>query len=416
MCPMSNRRVVVTGLGAITPIGNTVSEFWQNTLNGSVGIGMITSFDVSDTKVKLAAEVKNFEPKKHFDRKWVKRLDRFTQFGMVAAREAYEDAELKSYALDRDRVGVCMGTGVGGMTTLQSEFGQYYNNGANYVSPICVPKFLPNMVTGNISRDLDLRGLSSTVVTACAAGNNAIGEAYRAIKHGYADVMLAGGAEACISPLMMAGFNNMNALSENENPKRASIPFDAERNGFVLGEGAGVLVLEDYQHAKARGVHIYAEIKGYGFTSDAHHLTAPHPQGEGAYKAMKLALKEAHIKSEDVSYINAHGTSTPLNDAIETKAIKKILGEKAEKKPISSTKSMIGHLQGAAGAVEAIACIKSIKQQKIHGTSGYQIKDEECDLDYVTEGSRQLKIQHVMSNSFGFGGHNAVVIFSKIDD
>jgi len=411
-----SRRVVVTGLGAISPIGNTVDVYWENLLQGKCGIDEITSFDISDAKVKIAAEIKGFDSKEHFDRKQVKRLDRFSHLGMVAAREAYEDAGLTCAVIDRDRFGIVMGTGVGGMHTLLKECSQLNEKGMNFVSPLFVPKFLPNIVTGNITIDLDIRGISNTVITACAAGTNAIGEAFRAIKHGYADVMLAGGSEACITPLMMAGFTNLNALSMCNDPKRASIPFDAQREGFVLGEGAGILVLEDYEHAKARGAKIYAEVSGYGFTSDAYHLTAPRPDGDGASKAIKLALEEARISIDDISYINAHGTSTPLNDAMETKAIKDVFGEKAYKIPISSTKSMIGHLQGAAGAVEAVACIKSLETNQIHATIGYQEKDDDCDLDYVTEGSRKVELNYVLSNSFGFGGHNAAVVFGRLAD
>ncbi|WP_427339995.1 beta-ketoacyl-ACP synthase II [Caloranaerobacter sp. DY30410] len=407
------RRVVVTGLGAVTPIGNSVNEFWNNAKNGLCGIDYIKSFNIEKSKVKIAAEVKDFDPHNFFSKKQVNRLDRFSQLGIVAAIEAYYDAELDKANFDNERLGVSIGNGVGGIITIVEETAKLLNGGMNMVSPLLIPKSLPNILTGNIAINFNAKGISNTIVTACAAGTNAIGEAFRAIQYGYADIVISGASEACITPLMLAGFTNLNALSLKNNPKRASIPFDNERDGFVMGEGAGILILEELEHALKRNAKIYGEVVGYGFTCDAYHLTTPTPDGEGKARAMKLAIKDANISPKDISYINAHGTSTPYNDKLETKAIKTVFKDYAYKIPISSTKSMIGHLLGAAGAVEAIACLKSLEDNYIHATIGYKVKDKECDLDYVANNGRNVNLRYVLSNSFGFGGHNASIIFKK---
>ncbi len=409
------KRVVITGLGAVTPIGNNVDDFWSNAKKGLCGIDYIKSFDVENSKVKLAAELKDFDATNFFNRKQVNRLDRFSLLGIVAAKEAYNDAGLDKVEIDRNRLGVIIGNGVGGIITIVEETIKLHNGGMNMVSPLLVPKCIPNIVTGNIAIALNANGISNTVITACAAGTNAIGEAFRAIQYGDADIIISGGSEACITPLMLAGFTNLKALSLKNDPKRASIPFDKERDGFVMGEGAGILILEELEHALKRNTKIYGEVVGYGFTCDAHHLTSPAPKGEGGARAMKLALENACINPEDVSYINAHGTSTPYNDKIETEAIKTVFKDSAYKIPISSTKSMIGHLLGAAGAVEAVACIKALEEDYVHGTIGYQVKDEECDLDYVVNKGRNVNLNYILSNSFGFGGHNASIIFKKWD-
>ncbi len=410
------KRVVITGLGAVTPIGNTVDEFWNNAKSGICGIDYIKSFDIQGSKVKLAGELKDFNGRNHFDRKQFNRLDRFSQLGIIAAREAYEKAGLNNVGIDRNRLGVIMGNGVGGILTIVEETKKLLNYGMNMVSPLLMPKSIPNIVTGNIAIDLNAKGISNTVVTACAAGTNAIGEAFRAIQYGDADIIISGGSEACITPLVLAGFTNLNALSLREDPLKASIPFDKEREGFVMGEGAGIVILEELEHALKRKAKIYSEVVGYGFTCDAHHLTSPAPKGEGGSRSMKLALENASVAPQEVSYINAHGTSTPYNDKAETEGIKTVFKEHAYNIPISSTKSMIGHLLGAAGAVEAIACIKAVEENYIHGTIGYSVKDGDCDLDYVVNGGRSLDINYALTNSFGFGGHNASILFKKFQD
>lgn len=407
------RRVVVTGMGAVTPIGNTVHTFWKSAKRGVCGIDYIKSCDVKDAKVIIAAELKDFNANEHFKRKQANRLDRYSQLGIVAAREAYEDSKLGSANIDRTRLGVCIGTGVGGITTIVAETKKLLNEGMNMVSPLLVPKFLPNILTGNLSIEFNALGISNAIITACAAGTNAIGESFRAIQYNDADIMICGASEACITPLMLAGFTNLNALSLKNEPNRSSIPFDKDRDGFVMGEGAGILILEELESALKREVKIYGEVVGYGFTSDAYHLTAPNPNGDGASRAMKLALQNANLNAKDISYINAHGTSTPYNDKIETAAIKSIFSSHAYQVPINSTKSMIGHLLGASGAVEAITCLKSLEENYIHGTIGYQVLDEECDLDYVINEGRRIDADYTLSNSFGFGGHNASIIFKK---
>ncbi|MCT4620229.1 MAG: beta-ketoacyl-ACP synthase II [Marinisporobacter sp.] len=407
------RRVVITGLGAITPIGNNVKDFWNNAKNGVCGIDSIKSFDVENAKVKLAAELKNFDPREYFDRKQVKRLDRFSHLGIASAKEAYMDARLHEANIDNERLGVIIGNGVGGISTIVEETSKLLNHGMHMVSPLFVPKSIPNIVAGNIAIAFNAKGLSNTIITACAAGTSAIGEAFRAIQYDDADVIMAGGSEACITPIFLAGFTNLNVLSLKNDPKRASIPFDKEREGFVMGEGAAILILEELYHALNRNAKIYGEMVGYGATSDAYHLTSPAPKGEGGARAMNLALKNASVSPEDISYVNAHGTSTPYNDQSETEAIKTVFKEFAYDLPISSTKSMVGHLLGSAGAVEAVACIKSLEDNFIHPTIGYKAKDEICDLDYVPNKGRSVNLNYVLSNSFGFGGHNASIIFKK---
>ncbi|WP_035292997.1 beta-ketoacyl-ACP synthase II [Clostridium sp. KNHs214] len=410
------RAVVVTGVGAITPVGNDVDTFWNNIKNGVTGIDFIKGFDASDQKVKVAAEVKDFDPKDYMDRREAKRMDRYCQLAMVAAEEAVKDSKLDLEKINKERFGVLVGSGVGGILTLEGEHKKLLEKGPSRVSPFMIPMLIGNMAAGNIAIKFGAKGPCTTVVTACATGTNAIGDAFRLIEHGYADVVIAGGSEGSITPLTVAGFASLTALSKSEDPKRASIPFDKERDGFVIGEGAGIVVLESLEHAKKRGAKIYAEMKGYSMTCDAYHITSPAPDGEGGARAMKLAIEDAGIKEEDIDYINAHGTSTPYNDKFETAAIKNVFGERAYKIPVSSTKSMTGHLLGAAGAVEAIICIRALQEGFIPPTVGYKVKDEECDLDYVPNVGRKQDITYALSNSLGFGGHNATIIIKKWDD
>lgn len=408
-----NRRVVVTGMGALTPIGNNVEEFWKNAKEGKNGIDFITLYNNDETTVKIAGEVKGFDPVEAVGKKESKRLDRFSQFALAAADEAIKSANLDLDTLDRDRIGVMIGSGIGGFQTIENEVAKMTKNPDGRVSPFFIPMSIVNMASGNISIKYGLRGPSLAVVTACATGTNCIGDAFREIKHGYADIMLAGGVEAPITKVSVGGFSSLKALNTSNDPKRASIPFDKERSGFVMGEGAGILVLESLESAQKRGANILCEIVGYGTTCDAYHITSPDPEGNGASKAILLAIQEAGIEKEDVSYINAHGTSTPLNDKFETNAIKKAFGDFAYKIPISSTKSMTGHLLGAAGGVEAIICVKSILDNYIPPTIGYENKDEDCDLDYVPNGGRQCEVKCALTNSLGFGGHNATLLFKK---
>ena len=375
------RRVVVTGLGAITPIGNSVEEFWNGIKEGKVGIGEITRFDTTDYKVKLAAEVKDFVAKERMDFKAAKRMELFSQYAVAAAKEAYEDAGLEIEKEDAFRAGVIVGSGIGSLQTVEREYEKILTKGPSRVNPLMVPLMISNMAAGNISIQLGFKGKCTNVVTACASGTNCIGDAFRAIQYGDADIMVAGGTESCICPTGVAGFTSLTALSASQDPKRASIPFDKDRNGFVLGEGAGVVVLEELEHAKARGAKIYAELAGYGATGDAYHITSPAEDGSGAAKAMSLAIEEGQIKPSQVDYINAHGTSTHHNDLYETRAIKIALGEAAKDVVVNSTKSMIGHLLGAAGGVEFITCVKTIQEGFIHQTVGSEVADEECDLN-----------------------------------
>lgn len=407
------RRVVVTGLGAVTPVGNDINTFWNNIKKGVCGIDFIKSFDTENFKVKLAAEVKDFDPTKYIEKKEVKRMEKFCQFAIASASQAIEDSKLDLETIDKDRFGVIVGSGIGGIGTIEKEQTNLLEKGPNRVHPLFIPMIISNMAAGNIAIKFGAKGICTTVVTACATGTNSIGEAYRMIENGTADIIIAGGTESSITPLSIAGFTSLTALTKSTNPNRASIPFDKERDGFVMGEGAGIVILESLEHAKNRGASIYAEMVGYGSNCDAYHITSPSPDGEGAAKAMEIAIKEAGINKEEVSYINAHGTSTPVNDRFETCAIKRVFGENAKNIPISSTKSMTGHLLGAAGAIEAIVCIKSIEEGFIPPTMGYKTRDEECDLDYVPNEGRASEVKYAMSNSLGFGGHNAVILLKK---
>lgn len=411
---MQFKRVVVTGLGAVTPIGNNVEEFWSGLLEGKSGVGQITRFDSSNHGVHFAAEVKNFNPEDHFEKKEVKKNDYFTQYAVVAAREAFKNSGIDLTKTDPNEIGVILGVGLGGLTTIEEQHDVLNAKGPKRVTPFIVPKMIANMASGAVSIDLGLKGPNTCVTTACASATNAIGDAYYHIQRGHAVAMVTGGAEAVITPLSIAGFTNIGALSQNNaEPSKASRPFDATRDGFVMGEGSGVLVLEELEHAKARGATILAELIGYGLSGDAFHITSPAPGGEGGARAMKMALKSANILPEQVDYVNAHGTSTGLNDKLETEAIKVTFGEHAYKLAVSSNKSMIGHLIGAAGAVEAIATIKTIINDHIPPTINLNTPDPECDLDYVPNQARKATVNIAISNSLGFGGHNATVVFRK---
>ncbi|MDU7053548.1 MAG: beta-ketoacyl-ACP synthase II [Dialister sp.] len=412
------RRVVITGLGVVSPVGNGKEEFWNNLLAGKPGVGPITQFDATDFPVRIAGEVKDFDPVALAgDRKTVRHMDRYTQFAVAAAKMAVADAKLDMTKEDPDMAGTLIGTGIGGIHVMEDTILQIEKRGPGKVNPFAIPMMIANMASGQVSITLGLRGPVLTDVTACASGTNSIGLAARLIKYGDADIMIAGGAEAAVSKAPMAGFAAMKALSSRDcPPEEASCPFDAGRDGFVLGEGSGVLVLEELEHAKKRGAHIYAELAGYGSNGDAYHITAPRPGGEMAYLCMEKALKDAHTKPEEVDYINAHGTSTHLNDLNETSAIKALLGKHAYEIPVNSTKSMTGHLLGAAGAIEAVVCALSIENNKVHPTINLKERDPECDLDYVTEGARDVKINVAMSNSFGFGGHNAVIVMRRYEE
>ena len=410
------RRVVITGLGAITPIGNNVQEFWEGLKNSKCGIDEITLFDTTNYKVKLAAEVKQYNPEDYFDRKQAKRLERFTQFSVIASREAIKDSGITKENTDMERVGVIVGSGIGGLRTIELENEKLQTKGPDRVSPMYIPMAISNMAAGNIAIEIGAKGESEAIVTACASATHAIGQSYRMIKHGYEDVIVAGGSESAITPSGIAGFTNMKALSVSADKNRASIPFDKERNGFVMGEGAGILVLEELEHAKKRGAKIYAEVIGYGATSDSYHITSPAPNGEGGAKAMIKAIQDANIKQEQIDYINVHGTSTPLNDSCETAAIKTALGEAAKTVKISSTKGNTGHLLGAAGGIEAIACVKAMEDSFIPPTINYKVPDEECDLNIVPNEGIKQKVNIAMSNSLGFGGHNSTIILKKYEE
>lgn len=406
------RRVVITGLGAVTPLGNDVPSYWEGLLAGRSGAGPITQFDSSDLEVQIAAEVKGFDPIALFGPRESRRNDRFTQFALEAARQAIVDAELQFDQNDGRDVGVIIGTGIGGIITLLENFEIFRDKGPRRVSPFMVPMMMPNAASAAIAITYGLRGPNLSLVSACATGSHAIGEAGEIIRRGDAEVMICGGSEAVITPLSIAGMKNMGALSSRNNqPGRASRPFDAGRDGFVMGEGAGVIILESLDHAQTRGAHLYCELVGYGATSDAYHITAPDETGQGAAWAMRRALNDAGLAPEDVDYINAHGTSTPLNDRIETLAIRNVFGDHSDRLVVSSTKSMIGHLLGAAGAVEAIACVKSLETGWVHPTINYEVPDPHCDLDYAPNQARRLGPRVVLSNSFGFGGHNGCLVF-----
>lgn len=407
------RRVVVTGIGAITPIGNNVEETWKGIEEKKCGIDNITLFDASTFKTKLDAEVKDYDALKYFDVKQSRRLDRSSQFAIIAAREAFKDSNISKENTNLERVGIFVSSGIGGLRTIQEQCETNCLKSHSRVSPMFIPMSIANMPAGNISIELGLKGESMSIVTACASSTHAIGEAYRTIKHGYEDCILAGGTEASICEVGIAGFENMKALSNSEDKNRASIPFDKERNGFVMGEGAGVIVLEELEHAKKRNAKIYAEVIGYGASSDAYHITSPCPDGEGGARAIERAIIDANINAKDIDYINAHGTSTHLNDLTETLAIKQVFKENSKNVMISSSKGNIGHLLGAAGAVEAIISIKAIEQSFVPPTINYKEKDEECDLDIVPNEGRKKDLNIVMSNSLGFGGHNASIILKK---
>ena len=408
------RRVVITGLGAITPIGNNVEEFWKGIKEGKCGIDEITEFDASNFKVKLAGEVKGFNAEEHFEKREAKRMDRFSQFAVVAAREAWKDSGLDKEKEDMYRVGVIVGSGIGGLGTIEKENRSLVEKGPDRVSPMYIPMAIGNMAAGNVTIDLGAKGESISMVTACASGTHCIGESFRMIKHGYQDIVIAGGTEASVTPSGIAGFTNIKALTQTTDKNRASIPFDKERSGFVMGEGAGIVILEEYEHAKARGAKIYAEIVGYGATSDAYHITSPAPGGEGGARAMKIAMKEAGVNPEEITYINAHGTSTHLNDSGETAAVKTAFGDAAKKVMMSSTKGNTGHLLGAAGGVEAVICAKAVQDNFVPPTINYKVPDEECDLDIVPNEGRNMEVKYAMSNSLGFGGHNATILLKKI--
>lgn len=410
------RRVVITGIGAITPIGNNAEETWEGIKNKKCGIDKISLFDATGLKTSLAAEVKDFDPAEHFDPKQIKRTDRSSLIALVGAREAFKDSGITSENTDLDRVGIFISSGIAGLKTLQEQCEVNCMKGSNRVSPMFIPMSIANMPAGNIAIDLGVKGESIAIVTACASSTHSIGEAYKTIKYGSEDAIIAGGTEASICRVGIAGFENMKALSNSTDKNRASIPFDKERNGFVMGEGAAMLVLEELEHAKKRGAKIYAEVIGFGATSDAYHVTSPSPDGIGGAKAMMRAIEDANIKPEDIDYINAHGTSTHLNDLTETLAIKTALGEASKKVMVSSTKGNIGHLLGAAGAVEAVICVKAIEEGIVPPTINYKEKDEECDLDIVPNEIRKSDLNIVMSNSLGFGGHNATIILKKYKD
>lgn len=409
-------RVVVTGMGAITPIGNDVESFWNGLKEKKVGIGPITYFDTAEYKAKLAAQVKEFDPKQYMDPKAARRMETFSQYAVAAAKQALEDAGIDMTKEDPYRVGVCVSSGIGSLQAVEREYKRLLEKGPGRVNPLLVPLMISNMAAGNVSIQFGLKGKSINVVTACATGTHSIGEAMRSIQHGEAEVMVAGGAESSITPIGVAGFTALTALSASEDPMRASIPFDKERSGFVMGEGAGVVVLESLEHAKARGAKIYAELAGYGATSDAFHITSPAEDGSGAAMAMKFAMDDAGVKPEEIDYINAHGTGTHHNDLFETLAIKTALGDHARQVKISSTKSMVGHLLGAAGGVEFIACVKSIEDGFVHATAGLLVDDPECDLDYVKGDGIPMEVRCAISNSLGFGGHNASLLVKRFEE
>lgn len=406
-------RVVVTGMGAVTPVGNDVNTFWNSLINAKNGIDFITHFDISDFKYKLAAEVKDFNPLIYIEKSIARRVDLFTLYALYSAEEAMQDSKLAGN-IDSQRLGVYFGSGTGGFNTFCEEHINYIEKGARRVSPQFISKMISNIAAGNLAIKYNAKADCISVTTACATGTSAIGEAFRAIKHGYADAAICGGSEAAITPLAIAGFGSCMALSSSEDKNAASLPFDKRRNGFVMGEGAGTLILEEYEHAKSRGAKIYAEVCGYGSTCDAYHITAPDPEADGSFRAISNALKEACYKNEDKIYINAHGTGTPLNDKTETLAIKKALGDRAYSANISSTKSMTGHMLGAAGAIEAIAAILALCNSTIPPTIGLYEKDEECDLDYTPNTAKKAEINLSISSSFGFGGHNACIAFRKL--
>ncbi len=415
---MEERRVVVTGIGTVNPIGNSVAETWEAVKQGRSGIGKITHFDPTDYPSKVAGEVKNFSPDKYIDKREARRMDSFTLYGLYAAMEAMEDAGLEIGSYDPERIGVILGNGIGGIESLSAAFERLLAKGPKTIHPLTVPKMIANIAPANISIKLQALGPSYAVVSACSSGTDAIGQALRWIRSGEADIMVTGGTEASITPIGVAGFCVLQALSTkyNDTPQKASRPFDKNRDGFVIAEGSGILIIEELEHAKKRGAKIYAELGGEGITCDAYHLTAPHPDGKGAAQAMRMALRKGGLKPEDIDYINAHGTSTPINDPTETKAIKEVFGEHAKKLKISSTKSMTGHLLGAAGGIEAILTVLAIKNQYFPPTINLEEPDPECDLDYVPNKGYEGTIRAAISNSFGFGGHNSVMLFKRYEE
>lgn len=409
-------RVVITGMGAVTPLGKDVASYWDGIKQGKCGIDHIKSFDTENFKVKIAGEVKDFNPSEAVGRKEAKRLDRFAQFAVAAAKEALSDSGLDMNDIDATRAGAIIGSGIGGLSTIEEQQTKLMNSGPDRVSPLFIPMAISNMAAGNVAITIGLKGICSCVVTACAAGTNAIGDAFKLIQHGEQDIVFAGGSEASVTPLAIAGFTSMTALSTSEDPSHASIPFDKNRDGFVMGEGAGVLVLESLEHAKKRNAKIYAEIVGYGYSSDAYHITSPDPSGDGGTRSMQKAVDDAGVDPSQIDYVNAHGTSTPYNDKIETAAIKRVFGDHSKDMVVNSTKSMIGHLLGAAGAVEAIASALSLKEGFVHATLGLTEEDPECDLDYVKGEGRNMDIKYALSNSLGFGGHNASILLKKWEE
>lgn len=408
------KRVVITGLGAISPLGTGVDKLWEGLKNGKSGVSLITRFDAADYPTKIAAEVKDFNAEDYIDKKEAKRMDRFTQYAVAGAKMAVEDSGLKVDQIDSSRFGTILGCGIGGMETMEDQFNTLFTKGPKRVSPFFIPMMIGNMAAGQISMLFKAQAINETVVTACASGTNAIGDTFKVIQRGDADVVITGGTEASITPISFAGFCSMKALSvRNDAPEKASRPFDKERDGFVMGEGSGILILEELEHALKRGAKIYAEVVGYGSSSDAYHMTAPAPEGAGAALAMRKAINDAGITPDMIGYINAHGTSTELNDKFETAAIKSVFGEHAGKVAISSTKSMTGHLLGAAGGIEGLILALALKNDFVPPTINYENKDEDCDLDYVPNTGRSMSFEYGMSNSFGFGGHNAVIILKK---
>lgn len=415
---MSKRRVVITGLGALAPIGNSVADFWSGLIAGKSGIQNVSYFDTENFNVKIAGELSDFNPEDHFDRKELRKLDPFSIYGLVTSTEAITDSGLDLESIDLDRAGVIIGSGVGGIQTLEDQHKVLQERGARRISPFFVPKMIANIAAGQIAIKFGLRGANYTVVSACSSGSDAIGQAFRKIQYGEADVMITGGSEASVTPMTIAGFGNMKALSatHNDEPEKASRPFDKDRDGFVLGEGAGMIVLESLDHAQARDANILAEMAGYGATDDAFHITQPAEGGAGAVKAITLALADAVAQPDEINYINAHGTSTPFNDKSESAAIRTVFGEHSDTLKVSSTKSMTGHLLGASGAIAAVACVKALQDNKVPPTINYTTPDPECDLNYVPNKSQNLECNTVMMNAFGFGGHNAVLVLRAWDD
>ncbi|NJN21105.1 MAG: beta-ketoacyl-ACP synthase II [Leptolyngbya sp. RL_3_1] len=414
MAESGKKRVVITGLGAITPLGNTLETYWQGLMSGQSGIGKITQFDASQHAAQIAGEVKGFDPLQYLDRKEAKRMDRFAQLAVVASQQALADAQLEITALNAEQVGVMIGTGIGGLRVMEEQQAVYLSRGPSRCSPFMVPMMIANMAAGLTAIHTGAKGPNAAPVTACAAGSNAIGDAFRLVQQGYAQAMICGGTEAAITPLAMAGFASARALStRNHDPQVASRPFDRDRDGFVMGEGSGILILEDLDHALSRGARIYGEMVGYGMTCDAYHMTTPVPGGEGAARCMRLALKDADLTPAQVSYVNAHGTSTGANDPTETQAIKTALGEVAYQIPVSSTKSMTGHLLGGSGGIEGVAAAMAIAHDRVPPTLNLENPDEGCDLDYVPHRARNVPVDVALSNSFGFGGHNVTLVFQK---